>query len=471
MDNESYKRLNDPYPFEFEKIRSFELEKEYNNEFKTSFDERIIDNYLPNELLNEINPISNRIFPDFTPLGEASLDTESQGPVSPFSTPEQTFAPSAHRFRTRRLQEGALGSFVRGIREDGTGHSTIKSFTSLRHILNGQEKGAQVPEHRALSPFLTGIMNHDKFRTSFMAALDQTATAESDALKEQARDGIQVDVLIVGAGAQGSVAAARLRADNPELSIISVDESAQLGGQFRSYGSRPTFRINSRAHRADNNSGEAALPGGEKNLNPFSEVSVMQLPDVTTETYPTNTDMGDTIAVNQFFSGPVMLGVKFSSSQRANGFETAELNDVDTNAKYYVKARKIIVLTGSGGREKSSNSENVWSVEQLLSYFGNDANKFPMDAFIGKSVAVIGGGDSGRIAVELLTRLGPKDAYANSVAQLGGPESIAWYGVNFESREEFCATNRSRYEQIRAFIANPDEPDTAARPYYLKKQK
>jgi hypothetical protein len=87
-----------------------------------------------------------------------------------------------------------------------------------------------------------------------------------------------------------------------------------------------------------------------------------------------------------------------------------------------------------------------------------------MQKFVGKKIAIKGGGDSGRVVAELLTRLGPKEAYGNSIVQLGGPASITWYGVDFEDRDSYCATNRGRYSPLSSFIANRKEEINGARP-------
>jgi hypothetical protein len=435
------------YDFNYENfpVRRLDIRADDESYFSRMADLR---EYIPKDLLQYLND------PDDLP----------QTPETIYPMPEQTHAPTAHRFRSRRLREGVVGDFVRSLQNDNPAKYLIGAMTTRRTTLNAESK-SEASEHRALTPFIAGIMNHPETRLAFMNAIDETAQAESKALKEQARTqgGLNVDIVIVGAGVHGSVTAARLRAENPGLSVLAVDKNDHIGGQFRGYGKRPTFRINSRAHRAQSDN-SVALPGGNGNLNPLGEMAIIQLPDITTETYPTNIDMGDAVAINQFFSAPAILGVEVKArEQQEDATEKLTIYDKDSGEEYEITAQTVLTLTGAGERERSENNTNVWTVEDLLSHFGNSGTPFPMEAFIGKSIAVKGGGDSGRIAVELLSRLAPKEAYGNSIAQLGGPESLTWYGVNFESREEFCDKNRPRYQQIRDFIANNDERLEGAR--------
>lgn len=423
-----------------------------------------VKNEKPREYEIDISELAlNSLKEAINELRKKPVEAARDATVSPlFPVPLSTYADSAHHFRTGRMRLGPVNAFIHGIHEDPYLKAQITAFRKRSSQLqNGGQAGAL---HRVLSPFMSGIMTDPEAHADFMDAVDDATTRESNELKDFVRQnsGMQVDVLIVGAGVQGSVAAAQLREQNPELSIVVVDKADRIGGQFRSYGDRPTFRINSRAHRSENTE-VTALPGGDDNLNTFGATAMMQLPDMSTETYPVNTELGDTAAMNLFFSAPTMLGVEVMSRGIDGTMEMMTLNDTATGEEYTIAAQRVVMLTGAGERKTERISDNVWSVEDVLRHFGNSEEMFPMEAFAGKSVAVIGGGDSGRIIVELLTRLGPKEAYGNSVAQLGGPESISWYGVDFASRDEFCQRNRSRYEQLQAFIANPDEPVSVAR--------
>lgn len=402
--------------------------------------------------------------------GELKIDmpvTDAQSAGSePESTPQieyplppETRAPTAHRFRTGRLRKGAVGDFIKGLQSDTDTKDAIGLMTKHKLDLTPWYDRYDT-RYRALTPFLSGIMSQPDARKSFMKAIDETVTAESDALKEQAREsgGLKVDILLVGAGLQASVAAAQMRLENPKLSVLCIDEKPQIGGQFRSYGARPTFRINSRSHRPqleDSVYGEISLPGELGNLNSFGDTAPLQMPDITTETYPTNVDMGDVAAVNLFLSAPVMTETKHVSCvSSGTDQEIVTVADIITGQEYKINAQRVVFITGAGERQKIEDAGNVWTAEEVLAHFGNEDNPLPMETFAGKTIAVIGGGDSGKIIVELLSRLGPQAAYGKSVAQFGNPQSIAWYGVDFTNQDEYCEQNRSRYSQLGAFISN-----------------
>ncbi len=365
-------------------------------------------------------------------------------------------AEKARDFRRERIRSGALGEFLEKVPTTKKLRKAIEpmllSVDSLRNrtMNNGDT-------HRGLVGMLAGMLTDEKMRPMFMKALDKTAKENTKALKaEIKREGhLETDVLVVGTGVNGAVFASELRAENPDLRIVGVDRHQKLGGQFREYGERPIFHINSR-NRAQNNDA-VSLPGERGNINSFGKNAPLQMTDFTHETYPTNSELGDTTAINFFLSAETMMGqeVERITKEKDGNFKVI-LTDAKNGKERKVIAKKVVVASGLGDRvkfEKDRNKEEkIWSAEDFFKHFADPENDFPMKDFVDKSVAIVGAGDTGRVIAELLTRLAPKEAYGKSVVQMGGPRAIYWYGTDFSNKEEFCAVNRSRYRQLASFI-------------------
>ncbi len=361
----------------------------------------------------------------------------------------------AHHYRTQRL--GLLKKTLRKIHGMDSVREGIKSFTNSRDTLMDGTQGEQ-EMHRQLTPYLIGVMTDTEGRKTLMKGIDKASKRQSDKLKEEAssKGSLTADIVIVGAGVQGSVYAAELRAQKPDARIVTIDAGNRLGGQFRSYGERPVFYINSRNFRTQKND-VAGLPGEDGNLNPFGPNAVIQATDFATETYPTNLELGDTAALNQFFSAETMLDVEYVDIIKAGNEQKVVVRDKKTNQLFGVAGKYVQMFPGAGEREPQGYYGNLVTAQEVFSYFANPENKFPMQMFKGKRIAIKGGGDTGRVIAELLTRLGPKEAYGKSTVQMGGPATLVWYGTNFRNRQEFCDTNRSRYRQLSSFIAEPDD--------------
>lgn len=368
----------------------------------------------------------------------------------------------ASEYRAGRLQSPHFREVFEKIRQNPVTHSRIKAFAKIKErLLDGTRKKGE--HHRNLTPMLAAIMSDAETGRSFMRAVDATVREESDALKAEALSGpIKADIVIAGYGLHGTIAAATLRSELPDARIIIVDANDRPGGQFRSYGERPVLSINSRAHRRQDNRLKS-LPGQNGNLNPFGPQAPMQATDLSTETYTTNLDLGNTAAVNGILSAEGMVGVELIDRTDAEDGETITVRDKNTGQEIIIDAEFFIGAAGAGERAEKEKSNKILSYEDFLSIFGDETNPFPMDQFIGKTIAVKGGGDSGRTVNEILARLAPKEAYGSSLVQLGGPERVYWYGTDFTNREEYCKTNRGRYGQLSSFIYDPNEPQYSNR--------
>jgi NAD(P)-binding Rossmann-like domain len=435
------------------------------------YDDTVSDS-LPKRSISDVAIQSLRAFLNRTlQRTEETTETVIQTPISAIALPPATVPRlprpqerkqrwsdtelGAHHYRTGRLRK------MRGALAEMHGNTTVadsvRTFVADRDmLLAGTRSDSEL--HRNLTPFLTGVMTETEGRREFMASLDRVTRAESAELKETARQGkLEADIVIIGAGVQGSIMAARLRAEDPDMRIVTVDAGKRLGGQFRSYGDRPVFSINSRNFRAQNND-TPGLPGSSGNLNSFGPKAPMQLTDFTSEVYPTNLDLGDTAALNQYFSAETMLDVRVEGRSRtSDGEQYVFLRDTVTSEGYRVKATRVVGIPGAGERKSASQYGNVLTAEEVFADFGNTDNTRPMDRYKNKRIAIIGAGDTGRVIGDLFVGLAPREAYGKSTVQLGRPSAIEWYGTDFVDRDGSCNTNRPRYTQQASFIANPGD--------------
>lgn len=385
----------------------------------------------------------------------------------------------ADRYRSDKLLTGNTGVVLRGLRADPDFRSVENDFYFRRDRMDLGAINANRGElHRSNTPTLAAVLSDTSTRRNFMNALDNDVTQDSAELKiEGKRIGVSCDVLIAGGGVHAAILAARLRREAPEAKIVILESGSRLGGQFRSYGDRPVFYGNSRAHRRQNNS-IPGLPGKRGNLNSLGLYAPLQITDFTSATNFTNIDMGDAAAVINYLSADTMIRTEFANSQmvsNADGSQNylTEAVDLDTGETFPITSTIAVMATGAGERNKlagdTSGSPDVITVEQLLSEFGNINNQFPMDRFIGQTVGVAGAKDSGNIAWELLTWLAPQQAYGRSTIQFGGVNRGVWWGCNFTNRKEFCDITRSRYRELGNFIIrDPNDNEALIQPYQDK---
>ncbi len=373
---------------------------------------------------------------------------------------------AAHSYRARRMKMGPLADMARDLQD----RPDLKPFVSAMtrrasDILEGRTKrdlksflpSGTVLHHSEFAPLISGRMLNPELRTDFMDRIDQATSIESDELKAESREqgSIKADIVVIGTGIHASVFAAKYRAINPDARVVCIDRNEKIGGQFRNYGDRPVFRINSRNFRRQDNT-DQGLPGETGNLNSFGTNAPVQLTDITTSVYPNNIDMGDTAAINLHLSASSMVGVALAGSREyydESGTVRNEITvtDTETGEEYLLDAPKVVLTSGAGGRE-AGDSDTQLTAEQVLSMFGDKDNLFPMDRFINKNIGIKGGGDTGRILAEELSGLGPDESYGLSNVQLGRIGSITWYGTDFTDKDSYCDKNRGRYSPLSSFI-------------------
>lgn len=409
------------------------------------------DYFRPDSLGNANRPVT--LDPESTMLYRSFIENYN-GLVAAAAARQAVTERKAHSYRAGKLGFPAIRQFLADRVTSGDAEDRRRGLNArLSDEIVAQDKSES---HRNFMPLLADCLSNPEERAGLMSAVDLASVTKSDELKLEAETVgiIKCDVFVLGTGVQSAVFSSELRGLNPDARIICADRQPQLGGQFRQYGKRPVFKINSRAHRQE--SQVTALPGRDGNLNTMGKRAVIQVTDFANDTYPSNVEVGDAAAINGFMSAESMLETEVTSfNKNETGDDwTVTLKDLSTGSVYKVVAKDVVAPIGLGSRESRFGSdERIMTAETLFKIFGDNKNSFPMEQFRNKRIAIIGGGDTGRVVAELFTRLAPKEAYGRSSVQLGSPKSIDWFGVNFMNRSQFCAADtRPRYQQLASFI-------------------
>jgi hypothetical protein len=352
-----------------------------------------------------------------------------------------------------------------------------------------------------MKPLWSAFATEDEVSTTgnmLEMTIDNAVEVESDNILDQIREGRNyVSVLVVGAGVHGAIFNSTFRSEYPNKSILTIDSYTTIGGQFRQYG-RPVIKMNT--PNTPLNMKKDANPSID-NTNRFGDVAPVQLTDIDPNHYADNNKVGMAAAINQFFSSPTLIGTqvltvkKNINKQNGAKFEVIAIHK-KTGEIITIYTDKIAFATGIGevdfdprnfdeecrsesmriiNSERSKTREHpgtakVITYTDLLKEFGDPNNPLPMQRFINKRILIVGGGDSGMTSAELLTGLGPRDAYDAGVASLGSPAEIVIVGtkhITDPEREnqkyatgfDFKKEGFSRYVQSEQFIENRHADD------------
>lgn len=289
------------------------------------------------------------------------------------------------------------------------------------------ERGEMRPD-RAL---MAGLALDPQGRRLLELTLTRTAGTDADL------PGVAGEV-IVGGGAHAAVyAAVRVMKGYPPPLVL--EKNQRFGGTF-AVTQQPSFYLNSR-----NRPGPGGAPGTRDALNVIPG-ALIQPADLGGSEYQANADLGLVIRSTLVMNATVRHATVECVSRNRDQLV------VETN-RGMVMAQRVIVATGLGERDffqsAPHDGKRVMSFEQLMRRF--DENAFPLRG-LGR-VAVVGGGDSGRTAIEALTGYGPY--MAASVASLDYVPRIDWYGIEPSmTKDRWLECNRTRYKPLAALFPN-----------------
>jgi len=245
--------------------------------------------------------------------------------------------------------------------------------------------------------------------------------------------------VIVGSGFHAATyAAIRVLSGFPKPLVL--ERGNRVGGTFAMTAS-PTFYLNSR-----NRPGGAGLAGDQGTSLNYLPGAPIQAANVSMAEYQTNTDMAFVIrlALAQFADVVTDAEVIAVSGDERD----VEIEIRDRRA---LTARRVIDARGMGD-PVDQTAANGTSVLTFVQFMQRMARMWPLRGL--RRVAVVGGGDSGKCAVESLLGIAPPPAMA--AAALDHVDRVDWYSQTLPNTcDEWQEQVRGRYQAIGRYL-RPD---------------
>lgn len=285
---------------------------------------------------------------------------------------------------------------------------------------------------------LTGLALDPYGRDSADQVLDGYWSDESrqqDALNSSSTD----REVIIGSGCHAAVyAAVRVLSGFPKPLVLERNERA--GGTF-AMTARPTFYLNSR-----NRAGTGGLAGDQGASLNYLPGAPIQAANVSMVEYQTNTDMAFVIRLALAQFADVVTNAKVVSVSRDGAGVQIEIGDRDS-----LLAGRVIDARGLGDPDNPdvANGTTILTFPQLMQRM---ATMWPLRGV--RRVAVIGGGDSAKCAVESFLGIAPQPFMA--AAALDSVDRIDWYSDELPTTcEQWQQDIRGRYQAIGRYL-RPD---------------
>lgn len=351
---------------------------------------------------------------------------------------------AAHDFRVIKLRR-----FIRG-------SNKAPEFFSRDAVFNTFE-GTQFDgeNHRRLTPYLQEAFS--QYRQLFMTAIDQYVQLMTG---DPAPFATPFDVIVIGSGPHGTAVVANLREKYPRLRTLLVESKPQVGGQFRAYGPKPAYMMNSRVRRADRRLPN--LPRTPGSINPLGTYAPLELSDLSVGNYAMNTDMGDVCAVNAVMSADIILANStVVEIRRISDFKREvkiQINDA-RGERFVIATAKVVVVAaglqqnstiGPSKFEKFSTFETAklsgrfLDISGFYEHFANDP--IPLEKFANKKVMVVGAGDSALTCLEALLGTLPRETYGSFGVGRHRPSEIIWTNSRRDTAKGIERCLRSRYK-------------------------
>lgn len=236
--------------------------------------------------------------------------------------------------------------------------------------------------------------------------------------------------IVVGAGLHAAVYCGVRRQMQRQLPLV-IERSDRVGGAF-AMSQGPSFFLNSR-----NRPGKLSIPfdkDGALNVIPGAPV---QPSDIDGSEYQTNDTMAFCIRAALAYSATVVKGVNITETAQDGG-------SVDVFfEKKKTRTGRVIIATGLSNprRRVDVESNRLLTFPEFMAMMDRPFPFRGMDR-----IAVVGAGDSGKTAIEVIAGQGPM---TRSSPSLDWPARIDWYGAGAgTTRDSWESSNRSRYKGI-----------------------
>jgi hypothetical protein len=282
---------------------------------------------------------------------------------------------------------------------------------------------------------LTGIALDPAGRAAAEQVLDSfwAEEANQDDLLINAGDTCEV---IIGSGFHAATYAA-IRVLSGFGKPLVLERGDRVGGTFAMTG-HPTFFLNSR-----NRPGGAGLAGDQAASLNYLPGAPIQAANVSRAEYQTNADLAWVIRLALAQYADVVTQAEVIA---ADGNERCV--DIEIRDRGALTARRIIDARGVGDPvdQRTANGTSVLTFEQFMQRM---AGRWPLRGL--RRVAVVGGGDSGKCAVESLLGIAPAPAMA--AATLDHVERVDWYSRTLPGTcKQWRKQERGRYQAIGRYL-------------------
>ncbi|MDB5184496.1 MAG: hypothetical protein JWN38_304 [Candidatus Saccharibacteria bacterium] len=364
---------------------------------------------------------------------------------------------AAQRFRASRVREsGSMRALLGTVRSDSSSWERVSGFLGRARSGDYTETTPGNRRNRVMTPLFAGIYaaNPRLLDTALQAAV------EEDASKLQS--GQFWPTIVVGSGPSSSVFVSQRRESVPGEALLTIDEAAGLGGQFAT-AKRPLFRLNSR-NRPTLAGEPAPLPGDKGGLNSLSP-GVIEVADLDSTVYPTQNVLAVASGLNTYLNSSLvatktrLMGI--IPNRRADSAGRYRLLTERDGRRIELTTDKLVIGSGLGkesyklgnkdsdafiDRERQAEKPRVMTYDDFLARVGDPSRQFPLADFAGKTVAVVGAGDSAKTVIETLLNLQVQSG--DSVAQIDQVDKIQWWGQTSTTKEALCQDLRARYNLI-----------------------
>jgi hypothetical protein len=285
---------------------------------------------------------------------------------------------------------------------------------------------------------LTGIALDPKGRSIADQGLD---AYWSDELRRQnAMNSSSTDrEVIIGSGFHAAVYAA-VRVLSGFSKPLVLERDARAGGTF-AMTERATFHLNSR-----NRAGGAGLAGDQMSSLNYLPGAPIQAANLSMAEYQTNTDMAFVIRLALAQFADVVTNATVTSVSGYNDGVEIEIEDRDP-----LLAGRVIDARGLGdpADQQLANGTTIVTFPQFMQRM---AGMWPLRGL--RRVAVIGGGDAAKCAVESLLGVAPQPFMA--AAALDTVDRIDWYTNELPTTcDGWQQSIRGRYQAIGRYL-RPD---------------
>jgi hypothetical protein len=250
---------------------------------------------------------------------------------------------------------------------------------------------------------------------------------------------LDYDEVIIGGGLHAAIyASTRVQMGHRKPLVI---ERARIGGVF-ALSRQASFYLNSR-----NRPGAGGLPSENRALN-YVPAAPIQMANLSSSEFQSNADMAFVIRCTIAKHAEVRLGkaIRTVNYSYDTGYGSPRPLVVELEDGTPVFAGRVIDARGLGDPFNPSSDERVISFPEFLRRLDKP---FPLEG-MGR-VAVVGGGDSGKVAIEALLGIGPSTGM--SVPALDWLDQVDWYGRGLaDTCEGWRNQERGRYQAIGSFL-------------------